>query len=127
MRVLVGGVVHTMAGGTAEAIAFERGAIVAVGKREAVLAAAGAGAGVSEVRGRAIVPGFIDAHHHMSIATFYEGCIDLGAARSVRDIVEAVRTAAKTTPPGEWILGFNYDDVLLAEHRHPTRDDLDAA
>jgi len=30
------------------------------------------------------------------------------------------------TPAGEWVSGFNYDDTLLAERRHPTRAELDA-
>ena len=29
-------------------------------------------------------------------------------------------------PPGTWVMGVGYDDALLAERRHPTRDDLDA-
>ncbi len=111
----------------AEAVAFDRTGIVAVGAREDVLAAAGKGAEITRLHGEAVVPGFIDAHHHMSIAVFYEGCVDLGGARSIEDILARLREEARRTTPGEWILGFNYDDALLEEHRHPTREELDAA
>ncbi|MCB1855242.1 MAG: amidohydrolase, partial [Halieaceae bacterium] len=33
---------------------------------------------------------------------------------------------AANTPAGDWVFGFNYDDTLLAERRHPTRAELDA-
>jgi hypothetical protein len=34
---------------------------------------------------------------------------------------------AAGTPSGEWVIGRGYDQTLLAENRHPTRHDLDAA
>ena len=84
MRILTGGDVHTMAGPKAEAVAFDLSGIVAVGSHEEVLAKASAHGGASapcveELAGHCVVPGFIDAHHHMSLALLYEGCSDLGS------------------------------------------------
>ena len=31
----------------------------------------------------------------------------------------------RKTPPGQWVVGVGYDDTLVAEKRHPTRQDLD--
>jgi len=45
--------------------------------------------------------------------------------RSVEEIVKRVAEWTRKTPPGEWILGWGYDDTKLREKRHPTRDDLD--
>jgi hypothetical protein len=42
-------------------------------------------------------------------------------------LVAALKRKAKATPAGEWVVGWGYDDTLLAESRHPTRDDLDRA
>ena len=47
--------------------------------------------------------------------------------RSVEDIVAALkaRIAERRPAPGEFVIGYGYDDSLLAEGRHPDRDDLD--
>ena len=42
-------------------------------------------------------------------------------------LVAALKAKAEITPEGDPILGWNYDDTMLAEKRHPTRHDLDRA
>ncbi len=44
----------------------------------------------------------------------------------MNELVASLRARAMDTPVGEWIQGGRYDDTLLAEQRHPTRDDFDA-
>src|SRR5205814_8101820 len=51
----------------------------------------------------------------------------MGAMRSIDDIVAALREKAARTPAGAWVVGRGYDDTLVKEQRHPTRDDLDRA
>ncbi|MEJ7813504.1 MAG: amidohydrolase [Gemmatimonadaceae bacterium] len=94
-----------------------------------MIALAGVGAEVTELRGRAVVPGFVDAHHHLSNATLYRGAVDLTprSARSVGDILIALRRAAASLPLGAWVVGIGYDDFALAERRPPTRRELDDA
>ena len=41
------------------------------------------------------------------------------------ELADALRGRAAETPAGEWVQGRGYDDTLLAERRHPTREDLD--
>ena len=41
------------------------------------------------------------------------------------ELVEALKTRAGNTPKGQWVVGRGYDDTLLTEKRHPTKDDLD--
>jgi predicted amidohydrolase YtcJ len=36
-----------------------------------------------------------------------------------------MKVKAAVTPKGRWVIGRGYDDTLLKEGRHPTRDDLD--
>jgi predicted amidohydrolase YtcJ len=45
----------------------------------------------------------------------------------MKDLIEALREKAGKTPKGEWIWGRGYDDTLMGEKRHPTRQDLDQA
>ena len=80
-----------------------------------------------DLGGATVVPGFIDAHHHLITLGFWMSQIDCAfpAVRSIPEIVDAVAVRAQTTPAGEWIRGRGYDDNKLAERRHLTRHDLD--
>jgi predicted amidohydrolase YtcJ len=46
---------------------------------------------------------------------------------SIEALKQAIRGRAERTPAGRWIRGFGYDDLSLAEGRHPTRWELDQA
>src|SRR6266540_3453827 len=51
----------------AEACAVRDGKIVAVGRRDDVMALRGQDSVLTELRGSALVPGFIDAHGHLAL------------------------------------------------------------
>lgn len=128
--------IHTVDPATAgaNAVAIQGEEIVGVGAREDVATLVGPETRVVELGERALVPGFIDAHGHFTMAM---GFIDMlnassppvGPMTSVEQIVEALsaRIAELAIPPGQTVAGYGYDDSLLAEGRHPTRDDLDRA
>jgi len=89
---------------------------------------------VVELGERALLPGFIDAHGHFSAFASRLDALDLssppvGDINSIDDIVSAIRNwiEVRQIPAGEIIHGVGYDDSLLAELRHPTREDLDRA
>jgi predicted amidohydrolase YtcJ len=82
---------------------------------------------------RALLPGFVDAHGHVTmLATFVDhanlSSPPVGSVTSIATLQDALRARLAAHPPatGEWLFGWGYDDSLLAERRHPTRDDLDA-
>jgi predicted amidohydrolase YtcJ len=118
------------AGATGVAVRDDR--IIAVGDRDAALALAGEATRIVRLGDRALLPGFIDAHGHL---TFVARTLEfenlssppVGTVNSIDDIVNLlkVRLAEDPPAPGEWLIGFGYDESLLAEQRHPTRDDLD--
>jgi predicted amidohydrolase YtcJ len=116
-----------------EALAVDGERIAAVGT-EATLRpwAEERGARVVDLAGRALLPGFIDAHGHFPGEGIYEVHVDLnsppiGEVETIDDLVQRVAARAEETDDGDWIVGFGYDDTLLAEQRHPTREDLDRA
>ena len=82
---------------------------------------------VVDLRGRSLLPGFIDAHCHLTDYGMYLTGVDCRypAVHSIADIQEKIRAAAETTPLGQWIRGWAYDHRKLREGRHPTRWDLD--
>jgi predicted amidohydrolase YtcJ len=108
--ILHGGTVLTMDAGTptASAIALQGGRVLAVGGAE-LLALRDERTEVIDVAGGTVCPGFIDAHHHLSMAAWYERGVDLAGCRSSSETL--LRLAAETgaSPPGEWIYAFNYD------------------
>src|SRR5215470_10133501 len=111
----------------ARAVAIWGDRFLDVGTDEEILALAAAGTTRVDLAGRTVVPGFIDAHTHPS----YAGIRHLTRVdcdlRSIAEIQGALRQRASSTPPGEWVLGFKYDDTKTRDERAITRADLDAA
>jgi len=131
-----GGPILTMAGpqaSYAEALVERGGRIVYVGPLAGAIRAAGGGAKRVNLAGRALLPGFIDAHGHLPDYVATWGRPDLspppvGTTRRIADIQATVRAylASHPAPAGQLQFFMGYDDSLLEEKRHPTRVDLDA-
>ncbi len=124
----------TMDASDVAAVAVRGDRIVASGSRADVFQLRGEATRVIELGEQALLPGFIDAHGHFSGVSRYADLLDLssppvGGITSVEDIVHALRLRIEQQriPAGELVFGFGYDDSLLAEGRHPNRDDLDLA
>lgn len=117
----------------AEAVALRGEEIVAVGTRADVLRRRGPTTRVVELGERALLPGFIDAHGHLTATAAVSDYANMGAppagpVKSIRELQEALRRhiAERAISAGQWVIGFGYDDTLMTERRHPTRADLDA-
>ena len=52
-------------------------------------------------------------------------CPSLSVAKSIADVLALLKAHQSKLPKASWIVGFGYDDSLLAEKRHSTRDELD--
>jgi predicted amidohydrolase YtcJ len=115
----------------AEAVLVEGERIVAVGGKELRKAHEG-DARVVELGRRAMLPGFIDAHGHLTATAAYINFVNLSPppVGPVADVARLQTTLREhiereRIPAGRWVVGVGYDDSLLKEKRHPTRDDLD--
>jgi hypothetical protein len=127
-----GGPVVTVDAGdrVVEALGVEGERIAVVGSEAEVLAWAGDSARVVELRGRALLPGFIDAHGHFPGTGIFARVADLnsppiGDVRDLEEVIRRLKAQAARSGSTDWILGLGYDDSLLAERRHPSRADLD--
>ncbi len=114
----------------AEAMLIERDRIVWVGSNAEAEAYRSSAERVLNLQGMTIIPGFIDAHGHFPGSGLTEFAADLnsppiGDVKSIGSLQSRLSAFADANPDG-WILGIGYDDSLLAEKRHPTREDLDA-
>jgi predicted amidohydrolase YtcJ len=112
----------------AEAIAIADGSIAAVGSASEVQAAAGKGAEIVDVAGGAVLPGFIDPHHHYCMSAFERTLpdVELRGAVSVDDILTRLERAVRESAPGGWLRAQGYNPDRLHERRAPRREELDA-
>ena len=134
--ILSGGQIITMDGAspeTVEAIAVRGGKIIAVGTITSVAKAAGKHARRIDLKGRTLLPGFIDAHGHVSFVGQNAGMVQLqpppvGGVDSIAKLQQAFRdwTLAQALPEGVPVVGNGFDDSQLVERRFPNRHDLDA-
>jgi predicted amidohydrolase YtcJ len=80
---------------------------------------------VIDLKGRALLPGFIDGHSHVEgMADVQAHTIDIQAPplKDGKAIIARLKEAQKTLPPGAWLHGNGtYNQVM------PTREELDAA
>ncbi len=76
--------------------------------------------------GATLLPGIRDAHlHPVPYAAAISG-VSLKTAKDMADLQRRLRAGAAAAP-GEPLVALRLDDETLAEHRLPTRVDLDAA
>src|SRR5581483_5829651 len=109
------------AGPEPEVVVIADGRIVDVGSRG--LLAKYPDADVRDLTSRTLVPGFIDAHNHLSIAALEPVWVDVSEARTVEELVASVRRQAEDEPATPWIRVCNWTDALTGVV--PTRADLD--
>jgi hypothetical protein len=139
---------------TAEAVAVRDGEIVRVGKAYELDFLNGVETEKRDLGGRVLLPGFVDAHTHLSHVGRSLVYADLAAADSPDDSVALLADSAKSEEfadsdeghasdddgddaerddaegddaerDDDWILGFGYDESTWDESRYLTREDLD--
>ena len=109
----------------AQAVAISGGRFVAVGSNAEVLPLAGARTRKVDLAFKSVLPGFNDAHSHpvaSGVEHLHKVACDMD---SIEKIQAALHERAQQTPPGEWVLGFLYDDGKTP--RPLNRHDLDQA
>nr|WP_281067145.1 amidohydrolase [Brachybacterium fresconis] len=110
-----------------EAVIVRDGLIAFVGDLDRARDLLGGGAEEVDLAGRALMPSFIDSHGHLLQHGALAALVDLEHATSVAEIIAAFRERLAQRDPSDTspLIGAKYDPNLLAEGRHPTRDDLD--
>ncbi len=113
----------------AEAVAVRDGRILKAGSTAEIKRLAGRRTRIIDLKGRTVLPGFIDSHEHCIRRGLQADWVNCASPpmTSIDDIVEALRAKAAEKPAGEWIIGNWFDESKLKEGRFPTRYDLDKA
>ena len=110
-----------------QALAIRDGRIVAVGSDAEIRPMIGEKTTVINLQGKTVVPGFIEEHVHATdVASALLGT-PYAVLSSIAEVQDWIRRYAATVPAGTWIVVPRNDITRLAERRHPTVAELDAA
>lgn len=120
--------------GTVEAIAIKDGRIIALGSTEKLRHFQGDNTEIVNLEGKTMLPGFVDAHSHLSAVAIQANAANLlpapdGPVNNIPELQQALRDYMLNSDivrEHNLVMGFNYDDSQLLEQRHPTRQELDA-
>ncbi|HVB72453.1 MAG TPA: amidohydrolase family protein, partial [Ktedonobacteraceae bacterium] len=131
IKLYLNGVIYTMdaAQPRAQAMAIDSasGRILAVGSDDEVRRVGDRHAQVIDLRGKTVLPGFIDAHMHLVSEAYRSYYINAERCASEDEVADLVRQRAGQTPAGQWIQGGQWDKNLWPGQRFPTKASLDAA
>lgn len=108
-----------------ESVAISGERILAAGSTTAMRKLAGPGTRVIDLRGKLVVPGFIDNHVHFVDGGFQLSRVELRDAASPAEFASRIGEYAKKIGPGKWIIGGNWDHELWSPVALPTRQMID--
>ncbi len=119
--IVVNGVIYTVDSSfsTAQAMAIKDGLIVATGTDAEILAAYTASEKI-DAKGKAVYPGFIDAHAHFVGYGKSLFQVDLFGTTSWEEAVERVKIFAAAHPELAWIEGRGWDQNKWPGKKYPT-------
>ncbi|MEG2203882.1 MAG: amidohydrolase family protein, partial [Oscillospiraceae bacterium] len=114
---------------TAEAMLVGDGIIRGLGSLEAMRAKAEKSVTPVDLKGKTLLPAFLDPHSHFAAFSTSLSLAQLSACDSFESIAQTLRAFRDENhlEPGAWIFGFGYDHNILAERAHPDRGVLDRA
>ncbi|TKK71726.1 amidohydrolase [Ilyomonas limi] len=107
----------------AEAFAVKDGKIIAVGSNKDILNHYTA-TKQTDVKGKAVYPGFIDAHSHFVGYSQSLFSVDLYDAKSIAELVARVQQFAAAHPGRQWITGGGWDQNKFPGKAFPTNETL---
>jgi predicted amidohydrolase YtcJ len=109
----------------AEALAVSGTHILAVGTSDAMLKLAAPGAKIVELYGRRVLPGFNDAHVHVTWGGEQLVSVHLTDAASQAEFRERIAAFAKTAAKGSWIVNGSWDHERWTPVALPTHQLID--
>ncbi|MGA2668499.1 MAG: amidohydrolase [Ignavibacteria bacterium] len=105
----------------AEAVAVSEGKILALGKTKELTDKYPSSKTI-DLKGKTVVPGFIDAEGNLMEFSRNLSFIDLRGAKTVDEIVKLVTDRVKTAKDGDWIGGFGWDNEALPQEQYENID-----
>jgi predicted amidohydrolase YtcJ len=127
--ILVNGKLIVYDGAPAQALAVRDGKIAAIGDTPRMRALASPSTRVIDLEGRTVIPGLIDSHiHAIRAGLSYATEVHWFGVRTLKDALDRLRAAAKTAPPGSWlVVAGGWTPRQFREDRRPTQTEIASA
>ncbi len=78
-----------------------------------------------DLKGKFVLPGFIDSHTHLLEEGLREKWVNLYEEDSIEGVQYYLEKRALETPPGEWVVGVDFDESKWKKTKSPSKKDLD--
>lgn len=111
----------------AEAFAVCNDRIAKVGTNEEILALTNPTTNIIDLKGKTVLPGFIDTHVHIVGYGFAFEAVDLLGVGSMKELIERCKSYIKehNVPEGTWVMGRGFDQNAFDDvEDFPTSRDL---
>lgn len=108
-----------------DGVAVKDGKIIELGSDNDVKYWIGNKTRVVDLNGKAVIPGFIDAHTHFISMGLKFTHLELYGTKSLKEFLELIKKEAEKKRTDEWIMGSGWDESKWIENRYPTKWDLD--
>lgn len=108
-----------------QAVLTEEGKIMCTGDYDKLSAKADV---MFDLKGRTMLPAFIDGHSHFTTVANTLAIADLSQAKSIYEVIGILnnfKSAKGQLDKDEFIIGFGYDNNFFKDKKHPDKTDLD--
>ena len=111
-----------------EAVSIHNGKISSIGTKDDIMKLRSWKTKVVNLRGKTLMPGFIEAHCHPIATAVLSQVVDISGFyyNSRSEILNKIQSAVKKASPGKWVLAFGWDPVLVSDLHKPTLAELDS-
>lgn len=111
-----------------EALAVYEGKIQALGKLSTIEKLAGPNTKLVDLKGRTLMPGFIDIHTHPILSAMMSQTIDVSGFNhdTPQEVIASLRQGIKEKSAGEWVIAYGWDPAIITDLQSPTLKALDA-
>ena len=131
MKLFYGGTILTVdkSFSEVETVVIQENIIIATGDYESLNDKYGRRSELIDLKGRTMLPGFIDAHAHVvsgSAVNYLMDYVGISRFATTKEVLNYLADKAKHTPKGEWITARNWDPAVQGGPEMLTFKQLDA-
>ncbi|HEV2883690.1 MAG TPA: amidohydrolase [Pyrinomonadaceae bacterium] len=110
----------------AEAVAVKADRIIFVGSNREAQQYVGRNTRVVDLKGKTVVPGLTDSHHHLIGVGFREMTLNLEGINSLQEFLDKLKARVGQARSGEWVTGRGWIETFWKPPVFPKRSELDA-